>query len=458
MTPQELQSLGLGKAKSEAVAAKVAKAKTDFRTLADRQKTITPDSKWEQFSGSRPGVVPAGTEDSTRDIEVYENVVAIVETGDKHTQVQIGTLIHVGNTWKTIDPPFISGEGQQEMAAMGFFFQAAQTARSGPAVVASDASQAILDEMERLEPGDPRRMEIIQKLVDQAKTPEERNQWVRQLADTLSAGIQTGNLPDGEKRLQSLLENAQKNADKNLAAYVKFRLLTAGYARAISDPKADLQKIQADRLKSLEQFVTDYPASPDAAVAMLELGIAREWAGQDDEAKKWYTRIGREFADSPQAKKAAGAARRIDSVGTLLNLSGKGPGGETVDLAAYRGKAVLIQFWATWSESAKNDMPALEAACGEIPRLVRRARRVRQLQCQDAEGLSGRKPLALAADLRGRRTGQPTGQCPGDHYRADHDPRRCPREGRESERPDCGDRGRVEETYSVIYGGGSAVG
>ena len=93
---------------------------------------------------------------------------------------------------------------------------------------------------------------------------------------------------------------------------------------------------------------------------MLQLGIAREYAGQDDDAKKWYERIGREFADSPQAKKAAGAARRIDSVGTVLTLSGKGPGGETVDLASYRGKAVLIQYWATWSESAKNDMAAIK--------------------------------------------------------------------------------------------------
>ena len=92
LSAEELQSLGLGKAKSEAVAGKVAKAAIDFRTLADRQKTITPESKWVQFSGSRPGIVPAGTDDSTRDIEVYENVVAIVETGDKHTQVQIGTL------------------------------------------------------------------------------------------------------------------------------------------------------------------------------------------------------------------------------------------------------------------------------------------------------------------------------------------------------------------------------
>ena len=361
LSADELQSLGLGKAKYDAAAAKVAKAAADFRTLADQQKAISPESKWLQFSGNRPGIVPAGTDDSTRDIEVYENVVAIVESGGKHVQVQIGTLVRVGNAWKTIDPPAISGEGQPEVAAAGFFFQAAQVNRPGATMVGpSEESQRMIAEMEGMEGGDPRRVEIIQKLVDQARTPEERTLWSRQLADTLGAGVQSGKLPDGERRLQSLWENARRDQDKNLAAYVKIRLLTAGYARTISAPKTDVAKVQADWPKNLEQYISEYPTSPDAAEAMLQLGIAREYAGQDEDAKKWYERIGREFADSPQAKKAAGAARRIDSVGKVLGLSGKGPGGEDVDLASYRGKAVLIVYWATWSESAKNDTPTLK--------------------------------------------------------------------------------------------------
>ena len=143
-----------------------------------------------QFSGSRPGIVPAGSDDSTRDIEVYENVVAIVETGEKHTQVQIGTLIRMGNTWKTIDPPVIGGEGQPEVAALGFFFQAAQARSGTTAVGPSEESQKLIAEMEGMDAGDPRRVGIIQRLVDQSKTPEERSTWLRQLADTLSAGVQ----------------------------------------------------------------------------------------------------------------------------------------------------------------------------------------------------------------------------------------------------------------------------
>ncbi len=363
LTEDELQSLGLGSAKREAVAAKITKAVAAFRDLADRQKTLTPTSKWVQFSGGRPGTVPSGSEDSTRDLEVYENAVAIVETGDKQTQVQIGTLIRVGKVWKTIDAPQVSGEGQPALAAAGFFFQTAQAVRAASATAAvgpSEESQKMIAEMEGMEPGDPRRLDIIQRLADHAKTPDERVMWVRSLADTLSAGVTSGKLPDGEKRLQDLWENAQKDIDKNLAAYIKIRMLTAAYARAISAPKADVAKIQADWPKSLEQFIADYPTSPDAAEAMLQLGMAREYAGQDDEAKKCYERIGREFADAPQARKAAGAVRRIDSVGTVLNLSGKGLNGEAVNLASYRGKAVIVQYWATWSDSAKTDMATLK--------------------------------------------------------------------------------------------------
>ena len=248
--------------------------------------------------------MPAGTDGSTHDLEVYENVVAIVQAGEKNLQVQIGTLVRVGKTWKTINVPAIGSDGQPEIAARGFFFQASPAVPSaGPVAGTDDETQKLIHQMDPLEPGDPRRLEIIQQLVDRAKTAEERNLWSRQLADTLSAGVQTGKLPDGEKRLQALLEKAGRDSDTNLAAYVKIRLLTAAYAQAISAPKANVPEVQTKWTKDLEQFIADYARAPDAAEAMLQLGIAREYGGQDDEAKKWYQRIGRDFADSPQAKK-----------------------------------------------------------------------------------------------------------------------------------------------------------
>ena len=93
---------------------------------------------------------------------------------------------------------------------------------------------------------------------------------------------------------------------------------------------------------------------------MLQMAITQEYAGQEDDARKWYVRIVREFPDSPAAKKAAGAQTRLDSVGKAIELTGQSPLGSPVDLASYRGKVVLIQYWATWSGPAKADMPTLK--------------------------------------------------------------------------------------------------
>ena len=325
LTADELASLGLGKAKADALSAKLAKTATDFRTLADRQKTIPADAKWLQFSGSRPGVVPTGTDESTRDLEVYENVVAIVQVGEKNVQVQIGTLVCVGKTWKTINAPSVGNDGQPEVVDRSFFIKGLTSAPTAGVVAGvDDASQKLIHEMEGLDPSDPRRLEIIQKLVDQAKSADERGLWSRQLADTSSAGVQTGKLADGEKRLEALLEKARGDSDQNLAAYVKIRLLTAAYAREISAPKANPTEIQAKWTKSLEQFIDDYSRTARRGRGDAPIGHRGEYGGQDDEAKKWYERIGRDFAGSSQAKKAAGAVRRLDSGRHRLDLSGAG--------------------------------------------------------------------------------------------------------------------------------------
>jgi thiol-disulfide isomerase/thioredoxin len=194
-----------------------------------------------------------------------------------------------------------------------------------------------------------------------AKTPEDRGMWLRQLADMISAAVQSGTCPDGADRLKGLFDKLQKSdADKNLAGYVRFRQLTAAYVLSMQAPKADYAKIQAEWLKTLQQYIGDYPTATDAAEAMLQLAISQEFIGQEEDAKSWYVRIVKEFPDSSAAKKAAGAQARLDAVGKSISLAGQSPMGSLVDLAKYQGKVVLIQYWATWSNPAKADMATLK--------------------------------------------------------------------------------------------------
>ncbi|MBN1394790.1 MAG: redoxin domain-containing protein [Pirellulales bacterium] len=375
LTPEELNSLGLGKEQSKNLAAKTARAAADFPTMSARQNTLGRDAAWVQFSAGAPGVVPAGTNHSTKDVRVYENVTAIAESGGQHRQVHIGTLVRVDDRWRVIDLPRVEAEGQAAATPEGFFFQASLALRNTPEdSIVGEMSQKLLSDLEKLDEKAAQaitaadqakyiaeRAKLIERIAQATKSPEQRDMWIRQLADMLSAAVQSGTYEDGVKRLEGLYGNLAKDKSAgDLAAYVKFRQLTAAYFLAMKAPKADFAKIQSEWLKTLERFIADYPTSPDAAEAMLQLAINEEFAGEENAAKKWYGKTVDNFADSPAAQKAAGALTRLNSVGKRIELSGQTPQGSRVDLAEYRGKVVLIQYWATNSPQAKTDMATLK--------------------------------------------------------------------------------------------------
>jgi thiol-disulfide isomerase/thioredoxin len=120
--------------------------------------------------------------------------------------------------------------------------------------------------------------------------------------------------------------------------------------------------VQKEWLRSLEAFLKDYPTAPDASEAMLQMAFADEFSGQEDEAVKWYGRIEKEFPESPAAQKAVGARTRLESEGKPIRFAAQSIQNKPLKLSdpAFRGKVVLLQFWATWSDAARRDMPVLK--------------------------------------------------------------------------------------------------
>lgn len=381
LTSDELKGLGLGETHTKELAAKLGTAVEAFKKVSLEQKGITPaaagESRVVHFGGNRPGLVPAGTDGSLKDLLVYENVVAMVESGSQHSQVQVGTLVKAGDLWRVIDSPQVLSDGGSEHIAAGFFFR-------GHAALRPDASaggmgdaarlQELLGRLEKLDRQPAggsaeqqarqhsERADLLEEIIDAAQG-DDRMQWVRNLADTVSAAAQTGSYPDGVKRLLTLHEElAKAGGDQDLAGYVKFRYLTAEYGSSLQVPNPDFAKIQSRWLESLEQYVKDYPQSGDAAEAMLQLAISKEFAGQEESATEWYSRIVTTFPKTAAAEKALGAKTRLQSVGKVLTLKGPGVQGGVVDLSApaFRGKAVLIHYWATWCEPCKTDLAMIK--------------------------------------------------------------------------------------------------
>lgn len=374
LSPEELNGLGLGPARTKELAERISTLGIRFKDAAVRAKGLGEKARWLHFSGHRPGVVPAGSDGASRDVVVYENVVALVETGQQSVQVLIGTLVKVGEGWRVIDVPELLVEGQARQAEAGYFFRAAPASRVAAAMDApSEKSLQLLDALQKLDAAlsqatsaeesaryHAQRADLLERIAAESK-PQDRPAWLRQLADLLGAAVQSGQFPEGMKRLEALLATIGRDPQyRELAAHVRFVQISAAYALAMQAKGADYAKVQADWLRALESFVAEYPRTPESAEAMLQLAITQEFAGREEEARRWYGRITAEFSDSSPARKAAGALHRIESVGKVLSLAGKSPTGTTVDLSKYRGQVVLLQYWATWCEPCKADMAILK--------------------------------------------------------------------------------------------------
>lgn len=381
LSTDELAGLGLGEAKRKELSETVAGAASEFQALAAKQRQLGAKTVWMDFGATQPGVIPAGSDGSTADLVVYENVLAVVDTDGQHGEVQLGTLVRVGDVWRVVEAPALLEDGQKEFAERGRFFarpagQLETSTGEGEAKAQGEKMQALFTQLEALEKkaeqaGSPEefvkltneRIGLLEEVLAGAQEPAEREQWIRQLADALSVAVQSGNYAEGVERLKKLYEGlATDQVAGELVAYVEFRFLTADYNHSLLVPNADFPKIQETWLGNLKKFVTEHPTCPDAAEALLQLGMGEELVGNEDEAKKWYDQLVTAFGDTPAAKKAAGARARLDSVGKTLELKGKNPKGGLVDLASkdYRGKLVLIHFWATWCEPCKTEMAILK--------------------------------------------------------------------------------------------------
>ncbi len=384
LTSAELKTLGVSAGLGKQLAGRIQAAPKNFRKLAADKLTAGKgggkEIEFRDFGGLKPGMVPAGSRSSKKDLIVYENVWAMVLQGEEFEQLQLGTMIKIGGAWKLIDSPrFANSEGDATaVAASGLFFGTNPIGANGGAGLAMGSEptakmQEILAKLEKLDQQlmqanvkkkaslNKTRANLLLQLANVSANAAEREQWLRQLADMVSAAVQDGSFPDGLDYLKSLEGKLAKGKQSDdLLAYFEFqRMLAEYYGVTLADADVDYTEAHAQWLEDLEAFVEAHPKNENCAEALRQLAMGSEISGDNKQAVLWYRQLLKDHPQSFHAPMAKGAVVRLSSVGRPIRLQGNAVSGGKVDLAKIRGKAVVVQYWTSSSDVCKADHAVL---------------------------------------------------------------------------------------------------
>lgn len=374
ITIQDIRTLGIEAKLGKSLLAAVA----DPAKRLAKIPAMAAGTRWIRFDCSQPGLIPADTGKATGDLEVYESTLAIVDAGGRSGLVQIGELVKVGQAWKLTSIPAPLVGDTVQVTSGGLLLQPSTPSIAVAAPGVSPRMQKLLDQLRQLDGAAPvasaprtvasryhaRRSEVLSGLSQAAATPSERDQWGRQLIDNLTALVQSAAWPDALGRLAAEEVRLRKvNPKAPLVPFVTYRHLLARYSRSVQAATEQAAQLKAQQvwLVDLERFIAAYPKAEDTPEAIWQLGTAHEFAARVDDARSWYSKLARRHARTPAGERAAGALVRLDLKGKPLVVNGRSLANTIVRSDAYRGKVLLLVYWATWCKPCTEEVPALQA-------------------------------------------------------------------------------------------------
>jgi thiol-disulfide isomerase/thioredoxin len=379
-TPDDLAKLGVPKGEVDQVAAAAAQRVEQIKTLQKGLTGWNSQFVWSRLDGMMPHLIPADSDTGlTQDLVLYENAVifAAPPSGEvnpaKIAFLQVPEMIKIGDVWKFVELPRAIPPNKAIVAAAdggirSWLFRS-QLGGGGPQNPELEAALKDLAKYDEdgsgvLSGGDKKaiaqyhvsRVPLLRAVVKAAKGDDESLNYKKQIVDSLVAAIQTGLYPSGVKVIDQVVADDQSG---KLESYAAFRKIAADFAVKNDEPGANPMANQKKWMADLKGFLDKHPKTDEAPDALIQLASAHEFNAEEDEARKYYTQLEQAFPATEPGKKAAGALRRIDLVGKSFVLKGAGLRNDEVDSTQYRGKVLLVTFWATWAEPVKRDLPEL---------------------------------------------------------------------------------------------------